>query len=448
VSAPLPRWVTLGWASGTLGSSTLLGAINLVVLFYFTEYLGIAPATAGVLIFVSRVWDIAAAVWIGQWSDRSRTRLGRRAPFLFAAGPVCALAYVMLFAAPLSLQGIALEAYVLAALILYATGYSLFVVPYLAVPAEITAVPHERTTMMSWRVVVMTFASLNVAVLGPLLINVFGKGREGYFGMAVVQALIVLAFMWLCAAVVARAPVISSTPSIAGSSLSQLRVVMANRPFRVFIGAKLLQLTAVASTSAALLYLARYVLKQDEGFLIRFGALQTLGTLASIPLWNWLGRRYGKRKTYMGAGLVYALIVLSWLTAAVGEPTWATDLRLLLIGVGSAGLLVMGFSLLPDTMAHNTRTTGLALEGTMSAVYSVVEKGTAALGPLLGGLVLQFSGFVSAAGGAMPPAQPRSAIVAIFLLTAVIPAICNVLGAWLLTRLVLEEAEVAGQGRA
>ena len=52
------------------------------------------------------------------------------------------------------------------------------------------------------------------------------------------------------------------------------------------------------------------------------------------------------------------------------------------------------------------------------------------------------SGFVSAAGGALPPAQPRSAIIAIFLLTAVIPAICNVLGAWLLTRLVLEEAEV------
>ena len=85
MSAPLPRWVTLGWASGTLGSSTLLGAINLVVLFYFTEYLGIAPATAGVLIFVSRIWDIAAAVWIGQWSDRlQRDTLAKQ----FAGGMV------------------------------------------------------------------------------------------------------------------------------------------------------------------------------------------------------------------------------------------------------------------------------------------------------------------------------------------------------------------------
>lgn len=437
----LPRWVTLGWASGTLGSSTLLGAINLVVLFFFTEYLGIAPATAGALIFASRLWDIGAAIVIGQWSDRARSRFGRRAPFLFAAGPVSAAAYVMLFSAPTSLEGIGLQAYILVALILYATGYSLFVVPYLAVPAEVTAVPHERTRMMSWRVVVMTFASLNVAVLGPALINAFGQGRDGYFGMSVVQGGIVLAFMWLAAIVVARAPTVVCVPSASGSSLEQIRLVLRDRPFLVFIGAKFFQLTAVASTSASLLYFARYVLGEDESFLIRFGAYQTLGTLASIPLWSWLGRRYGKRRTYMAAGVVYALVVLSWLTSQFGEPTWVTDLRLLLVGVGSAGLLVMGFSLLPDTMEHHTRTTGRALEGTMSALYSVIEKGTAAVGPLLGGLLLQFSGFVSAAGKSLPPAQPESAIMAILWLTAILPAAFNLLGVWMLTRLSLGDVQ-------
>ena len=49
----------------------------------------------------------------------------------------------------------------------------------------------------------------------------------------------------------------------------------------------------------------------------------------------------------------------------------------------------MGFSLLPDIMAHHTRTTGVALEGTMAAVYNIVEKGTAAVGPLIGGLLLR-----------------------------------------------------------
>ncbi len=417
----------------------MLGAMSLVVLFYLTEYLGLAPSVAGALIFLSRLWDVGAALLIGQASDRSSSRWGRRAPFLFAAGPVAALGYVALFAAPTSLDGTALQGWVLVALLCYATGYSLFVVPYLAVPAEITAIAQQRTTMMAYRVVFMTAAALNVAVLGPLLIEAFGKGRSGYFGMAVVQGAIVLAAMCFCAIVVSRTPTVSSAPASPASSWAQIRMVLQHRPFVVYLIVKLLQLSAVASTSASLLYLARYVLGQDESFLVRFGVLQTLGTLLSLPLWTWLGRRFGKRDAYVGAGFFYALVALSWLAAAGGEPGWVTDARLLLIGIGSTGLLVLGFSLLPDIMAHNTQVRGVALEGTMGALYSVVEKGTAAVGPLLGGIVLQSSGFVSAAGKALPPAQPASAILAIVVLSAVVPALFNVAGSLALLRFKLDE---------
>jgi GPH family glycoside/pentoside/hexuronide:cation symporter len=433
------RWVSVGWAGGTLGSSTMLGAMSLLVLFFLTEYLGIPPALAGLLIFISRLWDIGAALLIGQWSDRTASRWGRRAPFLFAGGPVAALSYLMLFAAPESLTGIALQAWVLVALVFYATGYSLFVVPYLAVPAEVTTIPQQRTTMMTWRVVFMTLAGLNVAVFGSLFIKAFGGGRPGYLGMGAVHALVILAAMWACAWVVARTPAVSRAELSQAGTFAQIGMVLRNRPFLVFIGVKFLQLTAVASTSASLLYLARYVLGQDESFLIRFGVLQMIGTLASLPLWAWLGRRFGKRETYMAAGFVYAAIALSWLATTLGEPSWVTDLRLLLIGIGSAGLLVMGFALLPDIMAHHTSTTGVALEGTMAAVYNIVEKGTAAVGPLIGGLLLEASGFVSAAGGALPAAQPGSAITAIFLLAAIIPALFNVAGSLLLMRFRLQD---------
>jgi glycoside/pentoside/hexuronide:cation symporter, GPH family len=293
--------------------------------------------------------------------------------------------------------------------------------------------------MMAYRVVFMTLAGLNVAVLGPTLIEAFGKGRPGYLGMAVVQGGIVLLAMWACAWVVARAPVVSGAPASPASSRSQIRRVLRHRPFVVYLAVKFLQLTAVASTSASLLYLARYVLGRDESFLVRFGLLQTLGTLLSLPVWTWLGRRYGKRNAYIGAGYCYALIVLTWLGAAAGEPGWVTDARLLMIGVGSTGLLVLGFSLLPDIMAHHTRASGVALEGTMGALYSVVEKGTAAVGPLLGGLVLQASGFVSAAGRSLPPVQPESALLAIILLSAVVPALFNVAGSLALLRFRLDD---------
>lgn len=461
--ASVSRAVSLAWAGGTLGSSTLLGALGLLVLFYLTEYLGLAPALAGTLIFVSRIWDIGAALWVGQWSDRSHGRYGRRVPFLVAGAPVCALGYVALFAAPAGLEGAMLAAWVLAALLVWATGYSLFVVPYLAVPAEITDQPAQRTTMMAYRVVFVTLAGLNVALLGPALIKAFGTGRPGYLGMALVQGGIVLLAMWGCALVVARAyrlnvvaanagadgnasesaPATAATGA-AGRSASlwaQARAVLGYAPFRVYLVVKLCQLTATASTSAAMLYLARYVLGRDEAFLMRFGALQVLGTMLSLPLWTALGRRFGKRDVYLASGLAYALVSLSWLPAGVAEAGWITDARLLMIGITATGLLVMGFSLLPDIMAAQTRERGAALEGTMGALYSVVEKGTAALGPLLGGLLLEASGFVSGAGRALPPVQPASAIAAIVALAAVLPAVFNLLGSLALLRLRLPEAE-------
>jgi glycoside/pentoside/hexuronide:cation symporter, GPH family len=117
-----------------------------------------------------------------------------------------------------------------------------------------------------------------------------------------------------------------------------------------------------------------------------------------------------------------------------------------MIGVGSTGLLVLGFSLLPDIMAHHTRVRGVALEGTMGALYSVVEKGTAAVGPLLGGIVLQASGFVSAGGKSLPPVQPGSALVAIIALSAVVPAAFNVAGSLALLRFRLDEPVAAPPG--
>lgn len=431
--------VSVGWASGTLGSSTALGAMSLLVLFYLTEYVGLSPSLAGLLIFISRIWDIAATLVIGHWSDRTESRWGKRVPFLVIGAPIIASAYFLLFAVPEGLDGTLLSAYVLGTLLLYATGYSLFVVPYLTIPAEITDIPQQRTTMMSFRVFFLTVAGLIVAGLGPVLIEKFGGGRSGYAGMGAVHAVIILIAMWGCAAIVVRVPVIISGRKASGSILAQLRIVMRNGPFKIFIGVKLCQLMAGAMVGASLLYLGRYILGLDESFLVRFVIYQTLGTILSLPVWSAVSKRYGKRLTYMGAGYFYAVVALSWLFASSAELALITNIRIFMVGVAASGILVLGFSILPDTMAHNTKTTGIAQEGTLAALYSMVEKGSAAFGPLVVGLLLEASGFISAAGGAWPETQPDSAFLAILLLASVGPAICNVAGSLLMIKFDLKE---------
>ncbi len=413
--------------------------MSLLVLFYLTEYVGLSPSLAGLLIFVSRLWDIFASLAIGQWSDRTQSRWGKRVPFLLAGAPLLALAYFMLFATPVSLSGLELYGYVLVALLLYSTGYTLFVVPYLTIPAEITTIPQQRTTMMSYRVAALTIASLIVAGLGPVLIQQFGGGRGGYAGMGAVLGLIILVAMIGCAAIMARVPVVVHAAPSSGSIISQLKIVLENKPFKIFIGVKLCQLMATAAVGASLLYMARYILGEDESFLTRFTIFQIAGTLLSLPIWSWLSRRYGKSLTYMAAGYFYAIVALTWLMAMNGEVDWVTNIRMFMVGVAASGLLVMGFSLLPDTMEHNTKTSGVSQEGTLAALYSMVEKGTAAFGPLIAGLLLEASGFISGAGNALPPEQPQSALIVIILLASVFPALFNIAGSLLLIKFDLKE---------
>jgi len=435
----ISKWVSAGWASGTIGSSTALGAMSLLVLFYLTEYVGLSPVVAGLLIFISRIWDVFASLAVGQWSDRTQTRWGKRVPFLLVGAPLTALAYFILFAIPVGLSGFALNAYVMVALLLYASGYTLFVVPYLTIPVDITSVPHERTTMMTFRVAFMTLSSLIVSGLGPVLIEQFGGGRTGYAGMGAVHGLIILVTMFSCAVIVARIPVVTHAAPTTASINMQVRNILKNKPFKIFIGVKLCQLMSTATVGASLLYMARYILGEGEGFLVRFVIFQIAGTLLSLPGWSWLARRYGKRLTYMAAGYFYAAIALTWLFALAGEVGLVTNIRIFMIGVATAGLLVMGFSILPDTMAHNTKSSGISQEGTLAAIYSMVEKGTAAFGPLIAGMLLEASGFISAGGTNLPPTQPQTALIAILMLASAVPAICNVAGALLMTKFDLKE---------
>ena len=428
----LTRGQAIGWASGTVGSSSMLGAISLIVLFFATEYLGIAPALAGLLIFTSRIFDLIVSPLIGQWSDRTESSIGRRRPFLLAGAPVCALAFFALFAAPELLSGWALVAWVQAALLLWALGYSLFVVPYLAMPAEITGDPKQRTAMMSWRVVAQTLAGLVIAVLAPAMIANFGGGRSGYAAMGAIVGALILVAMWGSVAATWRVRDYGGRLD-AIALRDQLRAIGNNRPYLVYLAVKLCQLLAAATVGSGLLYVARYILGQDESFLVRFGVLQLVGTLLTVPVWGWLCGRLGKRNTYMGAGFLYALISISWLFASASEPALITNIRLFAVGVGATGLLVAGLSILPDTMEYGRRQSGASLEGTLSAFYAMVEKGAAALGPLLAGLLLEVMGFVTPTPGAETfPEQSDTALLAIYILVGALPAAANILGSLIL----------------
>jgi GPH family glycoside/pentoside/hexuronide:cation symporter len=423
----------IGWGIGSLGSATLLNAVSLLILFYLVTILGMEPALAGLLVFVGKLYDMVTDPLMGIVSDRTRSRFGRRRPWLLVGGVISALSMVMLFTAT-DLQGSALIGYVIAGLLLYATGYTMFNVPYLAMPAEMTTDPFERSRLMSFRVVFASAGILIGAAAAPVLIDWLGGGATGFARMAWAVGAIILLATVVCFATTGSARATEQTRT-RESVREQLRTAVQNRPFMILILSKLIQLIGVASTMSALLFLVTVILKRPESSLGIFGISSTLGTIAAMPAWLAASRRFGKRNTYALAIALYLPAVLSWLLSTPDEAmTWFV-LRGVITGVATGGILLMAQSMLPDSIEHDYQLTGLRREGAFSAVYSFVEKTAFAFGPLVVGSLLSAMGFDREAGAE----QTDSAMLAIQLAAAVIPATMGGLSALVLTGYRLDE---------
>lgn len=431
VARSLPASLVWGWGIGSLGASALHNGISFLALFYLSTVLGMDPALAGSLILAAKVYDIATDPVMGWISDRTESRWGRRRPWLLAGALVSALAFVLLFNPPAA-SGPGLAASAVAALLLYATGYTLFGIPYLAMPAEMTGDYHDRSRLMSARTICLTLGILAGGALAPVLVGAFGGGPGGYARMSWVMAALILAAMVVCFAGTRGARGTSAAPAAAAGTVSGWRSALGNGPFMTLIVSKFCHLVGVAVSMSSLLFLVTTVLGRPESSLGGFVLASAGGSILSMPLWLAVSRRAGKRATYLAAVGCYLPALLSWLLAAPGEATGVFLARGFLTGMATGGLTLAAQAMLPDTIEHDFARTGLRREAMFSAVYSVAEKLASATGPFLLGLVL------SAASGAR----------GILLAAVVIPAIASVLSAIALLFYGLDRQLRAGDGRA
>ncbi len=139
----------LGWAMGSMGTGVMIGALTGYGLYYMTNYLGIAAGLAGSLIGLSKFYDMISDPVMGQISDRTQSKWGRRRPYLLVGTIACPLTLLLLFHLPVLESGSLTITLLFLVLVLYATAFTSFNVPYFAMPAEMTSNYHERTVIMS-----------------------------------------------------------------------------------------------------------------------------------------------------------------------------------------------------------------------------------------------------------------------------------------------------------
>ncbi|HYQ69717.1 MFS transporter [Actinophytocola sp.] len=406
-----------GYALGSLSTGAFGTVPGLLLLPYLTDELGVAASVAGLLVLLPKAWDVVFNPIAGRMSDRTTGRLGARRPYLIYGGVALAILFAALFAGP-DTGSTALDAtYVAVVFVLCATAFAFFVVPFNALPAELTTSPVERTRLTAWRIALLAVAILISGAGAPAVRDVVG-GLAGYRIMGIAVGVLILLGSIAVFIGTARTRVAPPLPSVA-SWRETIAAVRDCRPFRVLLGAFVVQAVGIGTLLAGVDYLARVALGDASWQPLLFVAFVGPALLV-MPVLQRVAGRYGKLFGYVVSTFVFAFGMCGALFARALPPV-AIVLFVAVAGIGYAGLQVFPLSILPDVISAEERRTGQVRAGVFAGVWTAGETLGLALGPGLYGLILAVGGYVSSSGEEVT--QPGSAVTAVVIGAGLVPAL-------------------------
>jgi len=374
----------------------VLGVMTANVLFaayivkYSTGVLLVDVGVMGLLFALQRVWDAVTDPLVGYLSDRTRTRWGRRRPWMAVSVLPLALFGWMLWAPPESVQGGWLVVWLAVAMFGFSTGTTLFLVPHQALGAELADAGAARTNVFAWR---EFFAVSGTAIALVGFVWVLTNTPDP---RAAAQWITLGTSLLIAVTVAVSLPGLSERKDYQGRSLANPFEAIAdtfrNPHARVVFGMVLILHMGGGASAVLSPFIMDYVIGQPENTFLVFLAHISAQFIA-IPIWTALARRVGKKGTWQTAMVVgltgYTMILF------VGHG----DLLLMsaasaLTGTMHAAGVVVGFAIVADIVDYDELQTGQRKEGSYYAVYHLLYKSASGLMAMAAGAALAYTGFV------------------------------------------------------
>jgi GPH family glycoside/pentoside/hexuronide:cation symporter len=374
VFQPLP------WSTKLLyGAPSFAGAAMIIPIFihmpkFYADVVLVPLGYLAIAIAAARSLDALSDPVMGWISDRTRSRLGRRRPYMLLGAPFCGLAFFALLNPPQRLTGIDAAAWFAIFFILYFIFHTIYVLPHYALGPELTLNYHERSTLFAVRES-FTILGTIVASAAPGFMQQAWHltDREVFFYLGIAFSTILVVLYWLLALTVKERPDFvarESNPLVPG-----VRRALRNRPFVILLASYLIISITGAIPATMMPFFNAYVIAPRNPQL--WLSLFLLGYFASgflsLPLWVMLSRRIGKLKAWLasffcgitgGAGMFFL---------HQGQ-TLALLLLIIWAGVGFGAGLFLSPSLQADVIDYDELYTGKRREAQYGAFWSMLPK--------------------------------------------------------------------------
>ena len=382
----------IGFGMGDIYGGGAMMFIGIYYLYFLTDIIKLNPSLAGIVILISKIWDAVNDPIMGVITDRTRTKLGRRRPYLLAGIIFIFISYFLLWY-PVSFQSeLGRFIFVLLAYIFFDTVLTMVMVPYNALASELTLDYHERTLLTSIRMFFSMTSSLICAVIPLEIIKLCPDVRMGHIVMGISFGLFFALPFIATYMTTQERPEFQKTIkpfTFKDTYIAPFKIKTFNQVMLLY----LLSFLAMDILMSIIIYYMTYYIKRGNETNYVLGAL-LVAQIVVIPLYYYISKKTSKKTGIITALCFWSIVMLFSFLITPNSPKYAMYIFGSFVGIATGGVVVMIYSIFPDIPDVDELVSGQRREGIYMGLYVFMRKLSSALAIFIISQAISLTGYV------------------------------------------------------